>query len=94
MKVVVQVEVSFLAIVFRSTRLISLSTGLLWSHLCCVLQKCPDATWQADLTPDTKIDDIKLNFCQHNGLSPETCVLSSKGTLLKDQPKVCHFNVS
>ncbi|DBA71079.1 TPA: hypothetical protein ACH3X2_011500 [Trebouxia sp. C0005] len=51
------------------------------------VEKCPDATWQADLTPDTKIDDIKLNFCQHNGLSPETCVLSSKGTLLKDQPK-------
>ena len=43
--------------------------------------------------PDTKIDDIKLEFCQQNGLSPETCVLSSKGALLKDQPKVCHFNV-
>ena len=57
------------------------------------MQRCPNATWQADLTPDTKIDDIKLDFCQRNGLSPGTCVLSSKGALLKDQPKVCHFNV-
>ncbi len=93
MKVVVQVEASFFAVAFRFTRLISLSTRLLWQHLCCVLQKCPNATWQDDLTPDTKIDDIKLEFCQQNGLSPETCVLYSKGALLKDQPKVCHFSV-
>ncbi|KAL0051531.1 hypothetical protein WJX82_009417 [Trebouxia sp. C0006] len=52
---------------------------------CCT--KFPHATWQADLTPDTKIDDIKLEFCQRNGLSPESCVLSSKGALLADQPK-------
>ncbi len=93
MKVVVLAEASFLAIGFRSIRLISLSTRLLCQHLCCVLQKCPIATWQADVTPDTQIDDIKLDFCQQNGLSLETCVLSSKGALLKDQPKVCLFNV-
>ncbi|KAL0030823.1 hypothetical protein WJX77_008253 [Trebouxia sp. C0004] len=50
-------------------------------------EKCPNATWHADLTPNTRIDDIKLKFCQQNGLSPGTCVLSSKGVLLKDQPK-------
>ncbi|KAL0051098.1 hypothetical protein WJX82_001855 [Trebouxia sp. C0006] len=52
-----------------------------------MFEKCPNATLQDDLTPDTKIDDVKLEFCQRNGLSPETCVLSSKGALHKDQPK-------
>ena len=93
MKVVVQVEASLLANVFRFTRLISLSTRLLLCIFGRILQGCPSATWHADLTPKTRIDDIKLKFCQQNGLSPGSCVLSSKGVLLKDQPKVCHVNV-
>ena len=86
MKVVVQAEASFIPAVFRFKSLISLSTRPLSCILYPVLQNCPNVTWHAELAANARIDDIKLKFCEQHGLSPGTCVLFSKGAVLKDQP--------